>query len=129
MAPTDFRARLSRITGRFPSRGHAEKYDAIVWGDSAAGAADAGTDAGSDFAEGTMFVEETTARGVADGGASGLLMMEKRAGAWRFAAVSPEGEIVSDSRVAPCGECHREAPHDYVFRTPARAAGPLLAPP
>ena len=32
--------------------------------------------------------------GVADGGAAGLLVMEKRAGAWRFAAVSPEGDVV-----------------------------------
>ncbi len=114
IAPDDFRARLSPISERFLSRGHAERFDAIIWADKPSGTADAG----SAFAEGAMFVEETIARGVADGGGSGLLMMEKRSGTWRFAAVSTEGDITSDSRVAPCAECHKEAPRDFVFRVP-----------
>jgi hypothetical protein len=117
-AASDFRSRLSRISERFVSRGHAERFDAIVWGDDASRTLG---DAGADFAEGTMFVEEALVPG-ADAGGLGLLMMEKRAGAWRFAALSPEGEMASDSRVAPCTDCHREAPRDFVFRTPAPAA-------
>ena len=117
-AASDFRSRLSRLSDRFVSRGHAERFDAIVWGDDASRTAG---DAGGDFAEGTMFVEEALLPG-ADGGGLGLLMMEKRDGTWRFAAVSPEGEMASDSRGPPCADCHREAPRDFVFRTPARGS-------
>ena len=51
----------------------------------------------------------------------GLLVMEKRAESWRFVAVGPDGEVVSDARVAPCAECHRDAPRDFVFRRPSEA--------
>ncbi len=114
---------MSRVSERFLSRGHAERFDAVVWANDAARTA---ASTGSDFADGAMFVEEAIARGVLDGGASGLLMMEKRSGTWRFAAMSGEGEgerdVASDSQVALCGECHRDASHDFVFRTTAPAS-------
>jgi hypothetical protein len=114
IAPSDFRSRLSPLGERFLSRGHAERFDAVVWGDPSGTA----SDAGGAFADGTMFVEETFVSGESDGGSQGLLMMEKRAGSWRFGATSSDGEIANDSRLVPCVDCHREAPHDFVFRAP-----------
>jgi hypothetical protein len=114
--PPDFRARLSRISDRFLSVGHGDAFDAVVWSNDAARAS---ADAGGSFTDGAMFVEETFDRGALDGGATvGLLVMEKRADKWRFAAVGPDGEVASDARVAPCADCHRDAPDDFVFRTP-----------
>lgn len=118
--PADFRARLSRVSDRFLSEGHGDDFDAVVWSNEAARAA---ADAGGGFADGAMFVEEALGRGALDAGASvGLLVMEKRAESWRFVAVGTDGEVVSDARVAPCAECHRDAPHDFVFRTPPAPA-------
>jgi hypothetical protein len=130
--PADFRTRLSRTSDRFPSRGHADRFDAVVWANDGARAADA---SGGEFADGAMFVEEAIGHAVTDGGAMGLLAMEKRSGVWQFAAVGVEGEVVNDARVAACVACHREAPHDFVFVTPgqsssaaARAATTVTAP-
>ena len=117
--PPDFRARLARVSDRFLSEGHGDGFDAVVWSNEAARA---GADAGGSFPDGAMLVEEALARGAIDAGAAaGLLVMEKRAEGWRFVAVGPDGEVVSDARVAPCATCHRDAPRDYVFRTPAPA--------
>jgi hypothetical protein len=113
--PVDFRARLTKVSERFPSQGHANRFDAIVWAnDAARNPADAG-----DFADGAMLVEEALVRAAPDAGVSGLLMMEKREGAWRFGAAGPDGEVASDSHMALCAACHRDAPRDFVFRTPA----------
>lgn len=112
MAPDDFRSRLSPLSERFVSQGHAEQFDALVWGDPSGMA----SDAGGTFSDGTMFVEETFVSGQSDGGPQGLLMMEKSAGSWRFGAVGSDGTIVNDSRLLTCNECHREAPRDFVFR-------------
>jgi hypothetical protein len=119
--PADFRTRLARVSDRFLSEGHGEGFDAVVWSNEAARA---GTDAGGTFADGAMLVEETLDRGAHDGGAAGLLVMEKRAETWRFVAVGADGEVVSGARVALCAECHRDAPGDYVFRTPRPAQAP-----
>jgi hypothetical protein len=117
--PADFRARLSRLSDRFLSQGHGEVFDAVVWANEAA---HAGADDGRSYAEGAMFVEEALGRDATDGGADvGLLVMEKRAETWRFFAVDPDGDVASDARVAPCASCHREAPRDFVFRTPSPA--------
>jgi Cytochrome P460 len=114
--PADFRARLSRVSDRFLSEGHGDGFDAVVWSNEAARAE---ADAGGAFADGAMLVEEAIGRDALDGGAAaGLLVMEKRADAWRFVAVGPDGDVVSDARVAPCAQCHRDAPRDFVFRTP-----------
>ena len=118
--PTDFRARLSRVSDRFLSRGHADRFDGVVWASEEAAAA-AGS--GGDFSDGARFVEEAFGRDVTDGGAAGMLAMEKRAGVWHFAAVGPDGDVAGDARTGACVACHREAPHDFVFATPAPSAG------
>jgi hypothetical protein len=123
---------LSRISDRFLSQGHAQRFDAIVWANDAARHAGDG-DAGSDFSEGAVFVEEAIERSEGDAGVAGLLAMEKRAGTWRFSAVQPGGEVVTDARAGACVTCHREAPRDFVFRTPqtqsssAAASAPITA--
>jgi hypothetical protein len=129
--PADFRARLSRVSERFLSEGHGDAFDAVVWSNEAARA---GADAGGAFGDGAMFVEEAIGRDARDareardaqdaldaGAGVGLLVMEKRADAWRFVAVGPDGDVVRDARVAPCADCHRDAPRDFVFRTPSPA--------
>lgn len=116
----DFRAHLSRVSDRFLSRGHADRFDGVVWASEEAAVAAA---SGGDFADGARFVEEAFGRDVTDGGAAGLLAMEKRAGVWHFAAVGPDGDVAGDARTGACAACHREAPHDFVFATPAPSAG------
>ncbi|MEZ6016104.1 MAG: hypothetical protein R3F49_13375 [Planctomycetota bacterium] len=55
------------------------------------------------------------------GEASGLFMMIRATGpeegeaAWRYATVSPEGEITAAGRIASCVRCHAEAPHGGLF--------------
>ncbi len=123
---------LSRISDRFLSQGHAQRFDAIVWANDATRHAGEG-DAGSDFAEGAVFVEEAIERSEGDAGVAGLLAMEKRGGTWRFSAVQPGGEVVTDARAGACVMCHREASRDFVFRTPptqnssAAASAPITA--
>jgi hypothetical protein len=80
-------------------------------------------EATGDLPEGAIFVEEALQRAAQGDNEAGLLVMEKRGGAWHFVAVGrPDGEVVDDARVAPCAACHREAPRDFVF--PAWAASP-----
>jgi hypothetical protein len=118
--PADFRARLSRVSDRFLSRGHADRFDGVVWASEQAAVAAA---SGGDFADGARFVEEAFGRDVTDGGAAGLLAMEKRGGVWHFAAVGPDGDVAGDARTGACVTCHREAPRDFVFATPGPSAG------
>jgi hypothetical protein len=75
--------------------------------------------------DGAMLVEEAFAPTAQGGRALGLLVMEKRAGAWRFVAVGADGEVVDDARVSACASCHREAPRDGVF--PIAGAQPSSA--
>jgi hypothetical protein len=117
--PADFRARLSRVSDRFLSRGHAGRFDGVVWASEEAAVAAA---SGGDFADGARFVEEAFGRDGVDGGAAGLLAMERRKGIWHFAAVGPDGDVAGDARTGACVACHREAPHDFVFATPAPSA-------
>ena len=116
--PADFRVRLARVGDRFLSEGHGGGFDAMVWSNDVARA---GSDGGG-YADGAMLVEELVAHGASDGGgAEGLLVIEKRADGWRFAAVGPDGDAVGDARVEPCVACHREAPRDFVFAIPGAA--------
>jgi hypothetical protein len=120
----DFRVRyglVTRLSDRFLSLGHAERFDGVVWANEAARASwtgDLRADGGADFAEGAVFVEEAIDRATGDGGVAGLLAMEKRGSAWRFSAVEPDGQVLTDARTTACATCHHEAPHDFVFRTP-----------
>ena len=64
-----------------------------------------------------MLVEEAIERTVKGDRAAGLLVMEKRAGAWRFVVVDADGARRRDGRAAPaCAACHRDAPRDFVFQ-------------
>ena len=108
-------SRLARVSDRFLSQGHAERFDAVLWAnDAARRPAEVAVDGGSEFAEGAIFVEEAIERTESDAGVAGLLAMEKRNGAWVFSAVQPDGEVVSDPRTGSCATCHREAPRDFV---------------
>lgn len=113
--PADFRVQLSRLSGRFLSEGHGSEFEAVLWANEAA---QAGVE-GGDYADGAMLVEELFARGAPDGGgAEGLLVLQKQAEGWRFAAVGPDGDAVGDARVDPCAACHRDAPREFVFPLP-----------
>jgi hypothetical protein len=120
-AGADPLAQLARVSDRFVSQGHAQRFDAIVWANDGArqGPAEATSgDAGAEYAEGARFVEEAIERTRVDAGTAGLLSMEKRGGAWRFTIVQPDGEVVGDPQTAACATCHHDAPRDGVFRVP-----------
>jgi hypothetical protein len=104
---------MARLGARARSLGHADRFEAVVWANDVARAAwDA---APAPMPDGSMLVEETFERASQGGRALGLLVMEKRNGAWRFVAVGADGEVVDDARVSACASCHREAPRDSVF--------------
>jgi hypothetical protein len=108
----DFRSRMAKLTGRFTSEGHAERFDAIVW---ANGSARRAWTAHGVVEDGGMFIEELTDRCCQGDRAGGLLVMEKDGGGWRFTVVGSAGEVVTDARVAACAACHHDAPRDGVF--------------
>jgi hypothetical protein len=117
----DFRERMARVGERQLSRGHAERFDAVVWANDVARAV--WDEAVAPMPDGAMIVEEAVERGAKGDRAAGLLVMEKRDGSWRFVAIGADGEVVDDARVARCAACHREAPRDSVF-----PVGPPLQP-
>jgi hypothetical protein len=121
--PQDFRARMVRATDRFLSRGHAERFDGVVWTNDVARVA---WDQAGDMPEGSLLVEEAIERGGREARgdrAAGLLVMEKKPAGWRFVAIDPKGNVVDDAaRTAACAACHRDAPRDWVFRVPGIAA-------
>ena len=113
-------ARMQRVSDRFVSRGHGEHFDAVVWANDQARAA---LETGGDAGEGAKFVEDALfgpagAAGAAPTDVPPQLAMEKHGGAWRFTAVEADGEAVAEARLEACGECHRGAPRDSVFRPP-----------
>jgi len=111
---------MTRVGGRFLSKGHAGgRWDAEVYAD-AKGAAAIGVERGA-APEGARLVEEHFERN--DGGAGPIMMMEKRApgfdtpgGDWRYVAVGARGDVVKDGIVESCAGCHGDAPVDHVFR-------------
>jgi hypothetical protein len=113
---------MKLVADRFLSRGHAERFDALVWANDAA---QKSWSTPSAMAVGALLVEETITR---DGGTDrpgGLLVMEKADAGWRYVVVAPSGEVTSGARLAVCETCHREAKGN-VFpltrETPAPAA-------
>jgi hypothetical protein len=102
---------MTKVGERFLSRGHAEQFDAVIWANAVALSP---RDGGAVMPEGAMLLEELIARKGGGDRPAGLFVMEKRARLWRFVVVGTRGEVVSDARVAPCAECHREA-KDFVF--------------
>jgi hypothetical protein len=104
---SDFRSRMTRVGGRFLSRGHGERFDAIVWSNEAAQPAVRGRGPAPD---GAVLVEEAVVRDVRGDEREGLLVMQQRDG-WHFAAVDADGTAVTDERVSACAACHADAPH------------------
>ncbi len=111
--PADFRSKMARMGDLFLSKGHGERYQAILWLNDVARAA--WDEAPREMPDGALVVEEAFDRGGRGDRPAGLFVMEKKGGAWRFVAVGPDGEVVADARVAPCAACHREAPRDSLF--------------
>ena len=117
VVPADFRDHMTRVADRQTSRGHAGRFDGVVWANDAAKTAWDGT---GDMPDGAALVEEAIERGAKGDRPAGLLFMEKKDGAWRFAAQGPAGEPPDQPDVgARCAACHVDAPRDSVFRVPA----------
>ena len=104
---------MQRVSGRQVSRGHAEQFDAVVWANEPARAA---WDGAGDMPDGAVLVEEAMDRAARGDRTVGLLVMEKRAGAWAFRIVGADGRVVEGARVDACAACHHDAPRDDVFR-------------
>ncbi len=111
--PADFRARFTKVGDRFLSEGHGRRYAATLWLNDVARAAWASVPA--PMPDGAVVVEEAVDTARSGDRPAGLWIMAKDGGAWRFVASGPGGEVVADARVAPCADCHREAPNDDLF--------------
>jgi hypothetical protein len=105
----DFRSHMTRLSDRFLSRGHAERFDAVIWGN-----AEVAPDGTDDFPEGTVFVEDAVVRDTRGDRPFGLLVMTKEKDSFRFDAVDADGRVEPADHVAACTTCHREAAH-FVF--------------
>jgi hypothetical protein len=112
---SDFRSRLIKLIPRQVSRGHGERFDAVVWANEAAKVA---WQVRGDMPEGALLIEELTEPSPQGSGAAGLFVMEKRGGRWRFVAVAPDGESIFDEKTTRCTVCHEQAPRDLVFSVP-----------
>jgi hypothetical protein len=120
----DFRAHMTRASERGVSRGHADRFDAVVWANDLAREAWGGA---GDMPDGAVLVEEAIERTPKGDRAAGLLVMEKHADAWRFVLVDATGHVVAWAREAACASCHKEAPHDFVFRLDSAPVAPAPA--
>jgi len=122
VVPADFREHMTRVAERQVSRGHAGRFDGVVWANDEARAT---WDGVGDVPDGATFVEEAIERTAKGDHAAGLLFMEKKDGAWRFATQGPNGEPPDQPGVeARCAACHVDAPRDSVFRVAASTAAP-----
>jgi hypothetical protein len=104
---------MVEVMGRMLSRGHAERFDGIVWVDQGSRQA---WDEGVDMPDGAVLVEEAIDRVDGKDHKAGFLVMEKHAGVWRFALADARGHGVSATTDTACAGCHRDAPRDFVFR-------------
>jgi hypothetical protein len=101
---------MNNVVPRQRSRGHGERFDAIVWVNDEGLAA---WDSGGVMPDGAVLIEEAVELAATGDRPQGLLVMEKKDGAWAFRAVGTDGGAVTDAR---CEKCHAEAPRDDVFR-------------
>ena len=115
----DFRAHMARVSERSVSHGHAERFDGVLWTNDVARAV---WDGSGDMPDGALLVEEAIERTGKGDRAAGLLVMEKRAGAWRFVVVDAGGHVVEWTRAEACAACHKDAPRDFVFHLDNAAA-------
>ncbi len=126
--PADFRDHMARLTTRQLSRGHAERFDAIVWVNDVARAAWDGSGA---MPEGAWLVEEAMAHdGATPAEPMGFLVMQKQSGNWRFVAIGPDGDVAEGTRTERCAACHAQAPRDFVFQalsSSTSSAAPRMA--
>jgi Cytochrome P460 len=120
----DFRSHMARVGERGISRGHADRFDAVLWANEAAHGA---WDGSGTMPDGAVLVEEAIERTAKGDRAAGLLVMEKHGEAWRFVLVDAAGHVVEWARDAACASCHKDAPHDFVFRR--ESASVTVAPP
>lgn len=125
-APFDpaLRASLQPLSASRPSLGHAPgRYTGSVLGnDIAKRSWEAGA---RSYPEGSVLAIDHTLVQPGDNGDKGpSFLMEKRAsgfarfGGWRFVALDPEGQVIEDGAIESCGQCHTDAPHDFVFPDP-----------
>jgi hypothetical protein len=125
--PDDFRSTMTQVGGPFLSRGHAQRFDAIVWANAAAGKQ---WDSPGEMPVGAMLVEEALVREGASDRPAGLLVMEKREAGWRFVVVTAEGEVQSGPHLTLCETCHREASGGvFVLSREAGSEGAKETPP
>jgi len=122
----DFRSHMARVSERNISRGHADRFDAVVWANDRAHVAWNGA---GDMPDGAVLVEEAIERTARGDHAAGLLVMEKHGQAWRFVLIEAGGHVVEWAPDAACTSCHRDAPHDFVFRVEAAPTSPAALPP
>ncbi len=114
LVPADFREHMAKVADRRPSHGHADRFDAIVWANDAARSAWAGQ---GDMPDGALLVEEAIERTAKGDSPAGVLLMEKKDGAWRYAAAGANGDALDPATsAAKCAACHVDAPRDSVFR-------------
>jgi hypothetical protein len=124
---TNFRATFVKVNRqRFASRGHSnERFDVDIFvNPEGQEAYNAST---GDVPVGTTLVKEQFERN-ASGSATGerpasIMVMTKREagydpahGDWRWTALNSRGEVVADGKLDRCTQCHKDAPHDYIFR-------------
>ena len=104
------RAHGARAPSGASSRGHAERFDAVVWANDAARAA---WDGAGDMPDGAMLVEEAIERTAKGDARRGLLVMEKEGGAWRFVVVDADGRrgaaVAQEARVRGVPRATRRA--------------------
>jgi hypothetical protein len=104
--PADFRRRMKSMAGPFLSRGHGDRFDAVLWANPTA---ESHWDRTDEMPDGAMLIEDAFVRDTGDPRPAGLFVMQRTAGAWRYWAIGVSGEIADDERVDACAECHRQA--------------------
>jgi hypothetical protein len=117
----DFRSHMARVSERGVSRGHADRFDAVVWANDAAQGAWNGS---GTMPDGAVLVEEAIERTVRGDRPAGLLVMEKHGATWRFVLVDAGGQVVRWAQDGTCASCHADAPRDFVFRLDRATATP-----
>jgi hypothetical protein len=117
----DFRSHMARVSERGVSRGHADRFDAVVWANDGAQGAWNGS---GDMPDGAVLVEEAIERTVRGDRPAGLLVMEKHGEKWRFVLVEAGGQVAQWAQDATCASCHADAPRDFVFRVDRVTATP-----
>ena len=113
---------MQRVGDRFVSHGHGDAFDAILWANDQARAA---LEAGVDARDGAMFVEDAVRATPRGEEPEGELAMEKHHGEWQFFVLEADADAATAANPVSCAGCHRDSPHDFVFRPPPARAAPV----